>query len=160
MQSVPPRKITIGCTTNIQAADRISGSLILRRRKQQMKKISSGLKTLFLVHFVVGLVVGLGYTLLPQTALGMLGVKVTDGLPWQMVGVAILAFTASSWFCYKETEWDKVKIVVLAEVFWTSLVVLVGLFGLLFGGQPSGLWINVILMAAFAGAFAYFYSKH
>jgi len=125
-----------------------------------MKKISSGLKTLFLVHFIFGLLVGLGYTLLPEATLGLLGVKVVDAFPWQIVGVAILSFTASSWFCYKENEWDKVRIVVLAEIFWTSLVTLVGLFGLLFGGQPAGLWVNGIIMAGFAVAFGYFYSKH
>jgi hypothetical protein len=35
----------------------------------------------------------------------------------------------------------------------------VGLYGLLFAGQPAAEWINVILMAGFAVAFTYFYSK-
>jgi hypothetical protein len=91
--------------------------------------------------------------------MGWLGVSLLDVFPYRLVGAAILAFSASSWYCYKAAEWDRVKIVVLAEIVWTVLVVLVGLYGLLFAGQPAAQWINVIIMACFAGAFAYFYSK-
>jgi len=124
-----------------------------------MKKISSGLKTLFLVHFIVGLVFGLGYLLIPGKVMGWMGVTLPDVFPWRLVGAAVLGFTASSWFCYKADEWEKVKIVVLAEIYWTTLVALTGLYGLFFAGQPTVMWINVILMAGFAGAFGYFYSK-
>ncbi|MCJ7623790.1 MAG: hypothetical protein MUO76_09825 [Anaerolineaceae bacterium] len=124
-----------------------------------MNKISSGLKTLFLVHFIAGLVFGLAYLFIPGLFMGWFGVTLLDEFPYQLVGAAILTFTASSWYCYKAAEWDQVKIVVLAEIIWTSLVVLVGLYGLLFAGQPSPFWIIVIIMAGFAGAFAYFYSK-
>lgn len=122
-------------------------------------KISSGLKNLFLVHFIFGLVFGLGDLLIPAMYMGWFGIEIPDQLPWRIVGAAILAFTASSWYCYKAAEWEKVKIVVIAEIFWTSLVVLVGLYELLFGGQPAGYWVNVIIMAGFGAAFGYFYAK-
>ena len=122
-------------------------------------KISSGLKTLFLVHFIVGLVFGLGYLFIPATIMGWFGILVQDQFPWRMIGAAILAFTVSSWYCYRAAEWDKVKIVVIAEIVWTSLVALIGLYGLLFAGQPAGFWVNVLIMAGFANAFAYFYTK-
>jgi hypothetical protein len=130
-----------------------------QRRKPGMNKISSGLKTLFLVHFVVGLVFGLTYLLIPKIFLGWFGVPVPDVLPYRTIGAAVLAFTASSWYCYKAAEWDKVKIVVQAEIVWTVLAALVGLYGLLFAGQPAAEWINVIIMAGFAVAFIYYYSK-
>jgi hypothetical protein len=124
-----------------------------------MNKISSGLKTLFLVHCIVGLVFGLGYLLIPGKMMAIMGVTPLDEYPWRLVGAAILAFTASSWFGYKADVWDKVRIIVIAEICWTTLVVLAGLYGLFFAGQPTALWINVILMAIFAAAFGYFYSK-
>jgi len=124
-----------------------------------MTKISSGLRTLFLVHFVVGLVFGLLYLLIPGVFMGWLGISVPDDLPYWIIGAAILAFTASSWYCYKAAEWERVKIVVLAEIVWTVLNVLVGLYGLLFAGAPSAEWISAIMMAGFAVAFTYFYSK-
>jgi len=124
-----------------------------------MTKISSGLRTLFLVHFVVGLVVGLLYLLVPDMFMGWFGMPVPDELPYRIVGAAVLAFTASSWYCYQVAEWEKVKIVVLAEIVWTGLNVLVGLYGLVFAGMPATEWINVIIMAGFWAAFAYFYTR-
>jgi hypothetical protein len=124
-----------------------------------MNKISSGLKMLFLVHFVVGLVFGLPLLLIPGIYMAWFGMFVPDVEPYRMVGAAILAFAASSWFCYQAAEWDKVKIVVQAEIVWTVLATLALLYGLLFARQPAAEWINAILMAGFAGAFIYFYSK-
>jgi hypothetical protein len=129
------------------------------KEETRMTKISSGLRTLFLVHFVFGLVFGLLYLLIPGIFMGWLGMSVQDDLPYRIIGAAILAFTTSSWYCYKAAEWERVKIVVLAEIVWTALNALVGLYGLLFAGQPAAEWINVIIMAGFAVAFTYFYSK-
>ncbi len=42
---------------------------------------------------------------------------------------------------------------------WTALVTLVLLYGLLFAGLATAFWINTIIMAGFAVAFIYFYSK-
>ena len=124
-----------------------------------MNKISAGLKMLFLVHFALGLAFGLIYLLIPDTFLGLFGVTLTDSYPYRTIGAAVLAFSASSWYCYKAAEWEKVKIVVQAEIVWTVLVALVGLYGLLFLGQPAAYWINVIIMAGFAAAFIYFFTK-
>ena len=124
-----------------------------------MTKISSGLKTLFLVHLVLGLVFGLAYLFIPGIFMGWLGVTLQDDFAYRTVGAAVLAFSASSWFCYKSPEWERVKIVVQAEIVWTVLVALVGLYALIFAGAPAAFWINVIIMAGFAGAFIYFYSK-
>ena len=125
-----------------------------------MTKISSGLKTLFLVHFVFGLIFGLAYLLIPGLTMGWLGVSLKDESAYRIVGAAILAFSTSSWFCYKAAEWERVKIVVLAEIAWTVLVALVCLYGLIFAGAPAAFWINVIIMAGFAVAFVYYYSRH
>jgi hypothetical protein len=45
----------------------------------------------------------------------------------------------------------------MAEIVWTGLVALAGLYGLIFTGQPAAYWINVVIMAGFAAAFVYFY---
>jgi hypothetical protein len=124
-----------------------------------MTKISSGLRTLFLVHFVIGLVVGLLYMFIPGMFMSWFGMAVPEELPYRVIGGAVLAFTASSWYSYKIAEWERVKIVVQAEIVWTILNVLVGLFGILTAAVPAGEWVNVIIMGGFAVAFIYFYSK-
>ena len=102
-----------------------------------MTKISSGLRLLFLVHFVVGLVFGLLYLFIPAMFMGWLNVPVQDALPYRIIGAAILAFSASSWYCYMNPEWERVKIVVLAEIVWTVLNVLINLYGLIFAVAPA-----------------------
>ena len=124
-----------------------------------MTKISSGLRTLFLVHFVVGLVVGLLYLFIPAMFMGWFSMPVQDDFPYRIIGAAILAFSASSWYCYQVAEWERVKIVVLAEIVWTVLNVVIGLFGMFFAGLPATEWVNVLIMAGFAAAFIYFYGK-
>ena len=124
-----------------------------------MTKISSGLKTLFLVHFVVGLVVGLLYLFIPGMFMSWFSMPVQDEFPYRIIGAAVLAFSASSWYCYQAAEWERVKIVVLAEIAWTVLNVVVGLYGMFFAGLPATELVNVIVMAGFAAAFAYFYTR-
>jgi hypothetical protein len=124
-----------------------------------MTKISSGLKTLFLVHLIFGFLFGLAYLLIPGVYMSWAGVKLADEFPYRLVGAAVLAFSSSSWFCYQAAEWERVKIVVQAEIAWTVLAVLVALYGLLFTGLPALFWVNVIIMAGFAAAFIYFFGK-
>ena len=121
------------------------------------KKVSSGLKTTFLAHIIIGLIVGLGMLLFPQVWAA--GVPVKEPNMYRLVGAAILGFTSGSWWAYKETAWDKVKIVVQMEIVWTILATLVILYGLLFAGLPAVGWLNAIIHACFAAAFTYFYSR-
>jgi hypothetical protein len=123
------------------------------------KQIVSGLKTTFLVHFIVAVIFGLIYLLIPEVWGNMINWPVKDPPVYRLLGAALLGFAVSSWFAYKETAWEKVKIVVQMEIAWTILGTLVMLWGLLFAGLPVFGWLNAVLLAAFAVAFAYFYSR-
>jgi hypothetical protein len=129
------------------------------KEETPMTKISSGLKTLFLVHFIFALVFGLLYLFIPGIFLSLVGMSMKEDMPYRLIGAATLAFGASSWLCYQAAEWEKVKIIVMAEIAWTVLAALVSLYSLLFAGAPAGVWINVIIMAGFAAAFAYFSTR-
>lgn len=122
------------------------------------KQISSGLKATFLVHIIVGAIFGLGMLFFPFSW-SVLGVPVQEPEMYRLVGAAILGFSASSWWAYRETSWWRVKIVVQMEIVWTVLATLVILWGLIFVGLPAIEWMNAIIMAAFAAAFSYFYSR-
>ena len=78
---------------------------------------------------------------------------------YRLLGAAILGFGVSSWLAYKEAAWEKVKIVVQMEIAWTILGALVMLWGLIFAGLPVFGWVNAVILAAFAVAFGYFYSR-
>jgi hypothetical protein len=122
------------------------------------KQIQSGLKTTFLVHIIVGAIFGLINLLVPE-AWSLGGVLVKEPAMYRLVGAAILGYAASSWWAYKETAWEKVKIVVQMEIVWTILATLALLWGLLFAGLPALLWVNAVIMGGFAAAFSFFYSR-
>jgi hypothetical protein len=122
-----------------------------------MKKISQGLKMTFLVHFVVGLIFGLIDLLIPEQWGNLTNWPVQDPTMYRLVGGAILAFTASSILAYRETDWEKVILIVRTEIIWTALATLVFLATLIFGDAPAIAWLYALLMAGFCAAFSIFY---
>ena len=123
------------------------------------EQIPYGLKITFLVHFVVAVVFGAGFLLIPEMLTGMLGARTMEPSTFRLVGAAMLAFAASSWLAYRQPVWEKVKIVVQIEIIWTLLGVLATLYGLIFEGLPAADWMNVVILGAFAVAFIFFYSR-
>jgi divalent metal cation (Fe/Co/Zn/Cd) transporter len=123
------------------------------------EQIPYGLKITFLVHFVVAVVFGAGFLLIPEMLTEMLGARAMEPSTFRLVGAAMLAFAASSWLAYRHPVWEKVKIVVQIEIVWTVLGVLAMLYGLIFEGLPAADWMNVVILGAFAVAFIFFYSR-
>jgi hypothetical protein len=122
------------------------------------KEVKQGLKVTFLVHFVVALIFGLVYLLIPQTYAAAIGWPEIDTDLARVLGAALLGFATSSILAYRETAWEKVIIVVRMEIVWTVLGALATIWGLLFGGLPAIAWLNAVLLAAFAVAFGVFYN--
>jgi hypothetical protein len=122
------------------------------------KPIASALKTVFLVHAVVGLVFGLGYLFIPSTMAGWFNFTGGGDYSYQrLVGAAILGFATSSIFAYMAQGWREVRIVVLGELVFTLLAALLSLWLVLDGTWPAAGWLNVAIMALFFLAFGYFY---
>lgn len=123
------------------------------------EQIPYGLKITFLVHFVVAGIFGAGFLLIPEMLTGMLGARAMEPTTFRLVGAAMLAFAASSWLAYRQPVWERVKIVVQAEIVWTILGVLATLYGLMFEGLPAADWMNVLILGVFAVVFIFFYSR-
>lgn len=121
--------------------------------------ILPGLRITFWVHFIVGGIVGLCYLLIPDVISGIAGIQVQDTATWRLVGAAICAFSATSWWALHEVDWAHIKIIVEAEIVWTVLATLVEISGNLGMGYPALAWTGAIVMALFAVAFGYFYVK-
>jgi len=123
------------------------------------KQISPGLRTVFLIHFIVGGAFGLIYVFIPVVFGNLVNWDILEQTAYRLIGAATLGYAASSWLAYKAGTWEKVKIVVQIELIWTILGALVVLWGLLFASLPAFAWVNVFILGAFAVAFGILYSK-
>jgi hypothetical protein len=124
------------------------------------KQISSGLKITFLLHFIVGLFFGLVLLLVPEVMGTIGGQPILEPIAYRIVGAAIIGFAASSWWSYRETLWESVRIVVQVEILWPFLFVVVSVYGILTGQLPPADWVNVLIVGGFGIAFVYFYLNH
>ena len=121
-----------------------------------MKK---GLKTTFLAHFIVGGIFGIILLFVPDMWGTLSGQPLLEPVLYRGTGAAIIGYAFSSWLAYRETQWEKVKITVLMEIVWTTLFVIVLIYGMLSGQLPLLNWANVVIVGGFGIAFAMYYFR-
>ena len=123
------------------------------------KEISRGLRITFLIHFILAVIFGLIFLLIPGLWGKLTGWSVQEPVIYRLMGAAMLGFGTSSWFSYRETAWEKVKIVVQMEIVWPILGTLVFLWGMIFAGLPVIGWLYTVIFAGFSIAFTVFYCR-
>ena len=121
--------------------------------------MSQGLKTTFLIHAIVALVFGIVLYLVPGTFLDLVGWKAFDGNMSRAFAAALLALAVSSWFGYRAARWEEVRIVVQMEIAFTVLGPVAGLYGFFVKNAPAFIWVSIVIWAAFAAAWIYFYRR-
>lgn len=121
--------------------------------------MSQGLKITFLIHAVVALVFGIAMYLIPGTWATLVNWVPFDSAMTRIYGAALLALTVSSWFGYRATRWEEVRIVIQMQIAFAVLSALGGLYEALFGGAPSFVWVAIAIFVVFAVAWIYFYRQ-
>ena len=121
--------------------------------------MSKGLKITFLIHAIVALVFGIVLYLQPGLWARLVNWTPHDDHMTRIYGAVLLALAVSSWFGYRATRWDEVRILVLMEIALTALSTVGGLWGLLFRSAPAFAWVAVVIWVVFAVAWIYFYLK-
>lgn len=123
------------------------------------RQVSCGLKITFLVHAIIGAIMGLTMLLVPNMIGVMAGVPLKEPETFRLVGAGLLAFATSSALAYRQKSWEKVKIIVIMEIVFGVLSTLAMIWGLITGALPVSDWINVVVLAGFAVAFIIFYFR-
>jgi hypothetical protein len=123
------------------------------------RKNMSGLKIVFMLHFIIAGAVGLQHLLIPRVWTDMAGIEITETVTWRLIGAALLAFAVSSLLATREVVWERVRILVIMEILWSFLAALVIVWGTLVEGLPPLEWVNVVLLSLFGGIFSVFYLK-
>jgi hypothetical protein len=130
--------------------------------KKMVNEISKGLKWTFFFNFIVTLVFGVLLFFLIEVYLGWLGIFYQAPFVFGgLFGGALLAFSIASFIAWKETEWEKVKIVVIINIVWNMLGAFIFFWNTIYGWpvHPMNL-IHLILFFGFLALFIFFYTKH
>ena len=123
---------------------------------QLATKISKGLRWTFFIHFLVFLFIGLVFTMLIDFYIEIIEWPYLDPVTLQLLGFTLLVFSLSSFIAWKETEWEKVKTIVIMEIAWFMAGVYVMFWALYLGIDnpyipplPTIGWIYLIIFIAF-----------
>lgn len=117
--------------------------------------MSQSLRITFLVHAIVGVLLGLPLLAAPGRWLTLLNWAPIDPLASRMLGAAILALAWGSLRAYRAEEWSEVELLVEVEAAFTTLASVGLLRHLLVGSWPWVPWAIFAITAVFAIAWIY-----
>ncbi len=103
-----------------------------------MDKIQNGLKWTFLINAILHAILGVLYTIYGTTLPSITGWPFYDPVSATMVGAVMFTIAMGSFYGWRETAWDKVRIVVKMEIIWLLLALLCLLWG---GGLMIASWL-------------------
>jgi predicted permease len=124
------------------------------------KQVVPGLRYTFLVHGVMMTIFALTYLFVP-VLWGDLTGCLSNQVPqvFRIFGTAILGLAMTSLLAFRETSWDKVKIIAQMERILNILFPIVILLVLLLENLPKIGWMYFVIMSGFAIAFNVFYPR-
>ncbi len=145
------------------------------------KPISSGLKTLFLIHAIISLLFGLGFWLIPGRFLTLVGwvpqwvTHLVEGVEIQApgtafvdavivrgLGAALLAMAYASFRGWRASRWGEVALVVELEIVFVFLA-LIGMIASMFLSEkpmPVFGWVEIVVLAGFGVAWLWAWRGH
>ncbi|MFX1502975.1 MAG: hypothetical protein ACFFDH_18590 [Promethearchaeota archaeon] len=122
--------------------------------------ISKLLKLTFLIHFFVAIIFGLVFTFILELYVDITGWIYYDPVTGRVLGAVFIGLAAASLLSWRESKWQKVKIVVQMEIVWLFIgtaVQIIAVFMFPNYGNPFVIWIQIGILIFFFVAFAWFY---
>lgn len=120
------------------------------------KELLKGLKILLLVHFALGLIIGLVFLIIPDAYCKLVDFTITDHGAFRLIGAASIALGTSSFLAYRTKDWEKSKPFVQMEFIWLISAIVAMVWWLIDSGPIAGWWIFG-MFAVILIAFVYFY---
>jgi hypothetical protein len=133
------------------------------------KEILKGLKWTFLLNFIVFVIFGVLLFFLMEEYLAWFSLPFVLPAGYGLLfGAALLGYASASFIAWQQTEWEKVKIVVLMEIVWHMLGVYIFFWWTIFYWSSIFILLHakimnliyLILFSGFLAAFITYYIKH
>ncbi|MFX1287636.1 MAG: hypothetical protein ACFFFY_03620 [Promethearchaeota archaeon] len=121
------------------------------------EEISKLLKLTFLIHFFVAVIFGLVLLVIVELYKDLVGWFYLDPITARVLGATFLGFAAASLLSWRETKWERVKIVVQMEIVWLMLGTAVHFFAAFVFQTPFIIWVQAGILIFFLVAFMWFY---
>jgi hypothetical protein len=118
--------------------------------------MSKALRTTFLIHAIVAVLLGALMLFIPGRFLKALNWVPIDVITSRVFGAALLALAWSSFRGWRATEWREVAILVEMEAAFTVLACVGLLRHLLFFRYPFIVWLEFAVFLVFAIAWVFF----
>jgi len=122
-------------------------------------EIPNILKYTFLLHFIVSIIFGFVFFLIPEMYSEAVGWPFDDPAATRGLGSAFIGFAITSLFGYRTTSWEEVKIVVIGEIVFTLFGLLTMVWMMVVHTTIPVLagWLYALIFAVFFVLFLYSY---
>jgi hypothetical protein len=109
--------------------------------------LPKGLKTWFIIHFIVDMIFAIPLMIFPHWFLTLLNVQISDPLLPRLVGAALIGIGGTS-FILRNRGIESYQALLSIKIVW-SLAAIIGIFlSMLQGSQPVG-WIILVIFGLF-----------
>ena len=105
-------------------------------KHNNMKKVSTALRTWFVIHFIVDMIFGIPLLFAPEWVLGLFGISIISTLTARLVGASLIAIGGMSFVARDESE-DVYRTLLNFKVFWSVGAMVAILLYIFEGGNPS-----------------------
>ena len=123
-------------------------------------EIKPNYKYIFLAHFFIAMIFGVLLLFFPLWFAGIMNWPSEELYFTRLTGALMFGLGVGSILAFRESDWDRVEIVVISEIVWLFLGVGVSIYGLIAVTQVFMAWANTILMIGMFAAFGWMYLKH
>jgi hypothetical protein len=117
-------------------------------------KIPAGLRTWFLIHFIVDMLFAIPLLLFPEVIMPWFGWEYVDPVMSRLVGAALLGIGGESLFS-RTAALDTFRALLRLKIIWAGGAVLALGLGLLSGG-PLAAWGFLAVFMGFLGVWIYY----
>ena len=113
-----------------------------------------GLKTWFVIHFVVDMLFAIPLLFLPELILPWFGWESFDPVMPRLVGAALLGIGGESLFS-RNTSRESFKSLLRLKIIWASGAILALALGINYGAPPAA-WGFLLIFVGFLGVWVYY----